>query len=246
MGSFYYPEGATTVNEGELRLKSTTTDKVFGSYDMAVVGTGVLSGRGTLHNIAVNSGATLHPGLVSSSTLLGAISSANGIYCYAGSKLHFTLFANKNGGTDVDGGVTRTYMNVASTLSLEGDLVIDAKSAYLKNAKVGDTFVLWIAKKFEGTPTTVTLPTLPEGLEWDTTDLYKPTGVLKVVVSTGISNLKSDVTFNGIVYTTNGIKIGNIVTTRAKAQADIKALGVIPGIYVVRGAQGGVLKVMVK
>ena len=239
-------KGATTVNEGELRLKSTTTDKVFGSYDLAVTGSGVLSGRGTLHNIAVNSGATLHPGLVSSSTLLGAISSANGVYCYNGSKLYFTLFTNKNGGADSDGGLTRTYMNVASTLSLAGDLVVDAKTTYLKNAKAGDFFVLWIAKKFEGAPTSVTLPALPDGLEWDTTDLYKPTGILRVALATGISNLKSDATFTGTVYTTNGIEVGNIVTTRAKVQGDIKALGVRPGIYVVRGTQGGVLKVMVK
>ncbi len=230
--------GQSTVNGGVLNLNMpTVATACLGNYPLYVSGSGTLAGRATLYSIYVNNGGTLRPGYYYSAYSYGAMKATNGIYCKAGSKVKFFL-RNANG-TDT----SLSYLVSNSGLNISGDIVVEALSSLV--FKEGDSFVLWKAKSFSGTPTSLTLPELPAGLEWDTSSLYQATGILKVVVPTGISHLSASDRFDGTVYTTSGVKVGCLSTTKATMKKDIKAMGVPAGVYVIR-VKGESVKVIVQ
>lgn len=230
--------GTTTVNGGVLNLNnSASKEEFFGAYDMVVSGSGTLAGQALLHNIIVNNGGTLKPGNYTSSIPSGALKSASSIFCYEGSTAKFFLYNNK------DLNNSHTSLAADGTFSMDGEIVVEAYKNY--KAKAGDTFTLWKVQSFSGVPSKLTLPELPAGLNWDISDLYKPTGVLRVVVATGISHLAANEAFTGDVFTVNGMKIGTVTTTKAQAQNAVKALGVADGVYIIRVA-GEAMKVTVK
>lgn len=230
--------GASSVNGGVLNLSnSAKKEQFFGSYSTTVSGTGTLAGQALLYGITVNAGGTLKPGNYTSSIPTGSLKTTSGVFCNEGSKAKFFLYNNKNGAT------SRSYLEVGGTFQLNGDLVVEAYSKYAP--KAGDSFTLWTANNFMGTPSSVTLPKLPSNLAWDTSDLYKTTGVLKVVAATGISQLGVNDEFTGSVYTVGGVKVGELTTTKATALKDLKTMGVASGIYFIRVA-GETLKYTVK
>ena len=230
--------GQTTVNAGVLNLNMAKVSTVaLSSYPVSVTGSGMLAGQATLYSINVNSGGTLRPGYYYSSYAYGALKATNGIYCYAGSTVKFFLRNANNTSTSY------SYLTSDAGLRISGDIIVEASTS--KTFKAGDTFTLWTANSFTGTPTSLTLPELSEGLEWDTSSLYAATGVLKVIATTGISHLSANDQFEGTVYTTSGVKVGSISTTKATMRKDIKAMGVPTGVYILR-VKGESVKVMIQ
>ena len=232
--------GLTTVNGGILNLYAPrVTTLFFGENGVSVTGTGILAGMAAVYSINVNNGGTLRPGYYSPSAqyAYGALKATNGIYCYSGSNVKFYL-RNGNGGDS-----SRSYLVSESGLSINGKIVVEKYSSYVP--KVGDTFVLWTAKSFSGTPASIILPELPSGMEWDTSALYQPTGVLKVIVSTGIKQISDNEMFVCSVFTTSGVKVGNLRTNKQSMRRDVKNLGVPAGIYIVR-VGGESVKITVK
>ena len=107
----------------------------------------------------------------------------------------------------------------------------------MKKVTDGEKFTLWNAQSFDGTPTSITLPELPEGFQWDTSELLKPTGIIKAVaVVSGISALPADGTFEGAVYNLGGVKIADITTTKATVENDIRNIAG-PGAYILRSGK---------
>ena len=232
--------GQTTVNEGVMNLyMPSSTTPCLGKYPIAITGSGILTGIATVYSINVNDGGVLRPGYysISANYAYGALKATNGIFAYAGSTVKFWLRNAK--GTDT----SRSFLSTESSLVLEGDVVVEKDHSL--NLKAGDSFTLWKAKSFSGTPSSLTLPELPAGLEWDTSKLYQPTGILKVVVSTGISKISANEEFEGTVYTLSGTKVGTLRTTKANMKADLKALGIADGVYIVRVA-GESIKVAIQ
>ena len=218
--------GITTVNGGVLNLNNTASaEKFFGNYETAVSGTGILAGRALLHGVTVNKGGTIKPGNYTSSIPTGCLKSANSIYCYEGSTAKFFLYNNKGTAT------SRTYLDVASTLSIAGDIVVEAYGKYVP--KIGDTFTLWTAATFKGEPTSITLPELPEGMQWDTTELLQPTGIIKIAEATGIDGITAKGEFEAKVYTVDGVLLGIISSNKDNLVKDITKLGV-QGVCVVK------------
>ena len=58
---------------------------------------------------------------------------------------------------------------------------------------------------------TLNLPTLPSGLYWDTSDLLKPEGILRVTDQqpTAIHGVKTDAANDGKTYTLSGMPMEN-------------------------------------
>lgn len=230
--------GGTTVNAGVLNLtNSAQTQLFFGDYDVTVFGSGTLAGVAYLNNVYVNNGGTIAPGNYINNIKINCLKTKGSIFCYEGSTAKFFI---RNNGNIIS---SRSFLDVGSSLSIKGNIVVEAYSNY--SAKAGDEFTLWTAGSFSGTPANITLPTLPSGLEWDTTGLLNTTGIIKVVVATGISGLSDDAQFSGVLYTVNGIKIGDITTTKSTASSDVKEKVSNSGIYVIRVA-GDSFKVVVK
>ncbi len=230
--------GATTINGGVFNMNDTKySAEFFGKFNVAVTGTGVLAGKGLVYSATVTSGGTLMPGNYTSVMRNGALKSTGNITCNKNTVAKFSVVNGNKMST------SRSFLEVGGTLTINGDIVVEAYKNY--KAKDGDTFVLWTAKKFNGTPTSLVLPELPAGLEWDNSELYGATGVLKVVTATGIAHLTADTEFTGAVYTISGIKVANITTTKARLSQDLKSLGVGAGVYVIRVGKE-VIKVTLK
>ena len=229
--------GITTVNGGVLNLNNAaSTEKFFGNYATAVSGSGILAGRALLHGVTVNTGGTIKPGNYTSSIPSGCLKSANSIYCYTGSTAKFFLYNNKGTAT------SRTYLDVAGTLSIAGDIVVEAYSKYVP--KVGDTFTLWTATTFKGEPTSITLPELPEGMQWDTTELLQPTGIIRIAEVTGIGGISCEGEFEAKVYTTDGMLIGTVTTDKDNLVKAVTKLGA-KGVCVVK-ANNQVVKIVIR
>ena len=88
-------------------------------------------------------------------------------------------------------GIIVPSIEIAGTLSVAEAITI-THSGY--EFKAGDTFVLWKAGNFQSNSNTVVeLPELPDGLYWDTSELLKKEGRLKVTdMPTGIREVRSE------------------------------------------------------
>ena len=119
----------------------------------------------------------------------------------------------------------------ANSLIMNGTVVVTLGSTYLP--KSGDMFTLWTAEDFGGTPLW-SLPQLPSGFYWDTTDLEK-SGVLRVTdTPSAISLIAADAQVDCEVFTITGIRLGAFQSQRRQIQAGVKKLGVVSGTYIVR------------
>lgn len=224
------------INGGLLYLNSATEDVLIPSLTVNVADSGMVGGRGCLQSVMFDRGTMLRPGIEQSSFRYGAFKAKGSITMNDGSHLQLFVINARDGNND------HSWIE-ATTLTLNGEVTLEAYAGYIPVA--GDEILLWKAENVSGAPSAINLPELPEGLEWDTSDLMKPTGVVRVVESTGIGNIAYDTEFKGIVYTMAGIKVGDITTTKATMQNDVKVLGVEKGVYCIHTING-VIKVIVK
>jgi len=176
----------------------------FGSATANVTGDARLMGMGTVGNVRVYEGGSVEPGTVTSTRHYGAITSTGFMYFYPDTKLNLNVYkvlTNDNG---------RSFIVVSGKLELNGEINIGMGSEYEPAA--GDEFVMWKCGALSGTPTAINLPTLPEGLYWDTSDLMKTTGILRVTdVPTGIKGVYANDTKDGKYYTIDGRSVENPV-----------------------------------
>ena len=113
---------------------------------------------------------------------------------------------------DISATVTRTRntsnntrITVDGALSLTGTVHVKLTGTYVN---AGETITLWTAGSFVGSDVTFDLPQLPEGLEWDTTGLLNKNGVLKIVESTAVNDLPTDIRDQApAIYTLGGQRI---------------------------------------
>ena len=87
----------------------------------------------------------------------------------------------------VKGLISNTYIEVAGTLLVKNNITVALKGSL----KVGDEVVLWKCGSLQTSSNlVVNLPELPEGLYWDTSELLKKDGKLKVTdTPTGIGGV---------------------------------------------------------
>ena len=128
------------------------------------------------------------------------------------------------------GNNTNTKISVAGTLSVTGSIHVTWAGT---QPKLGEEVTLWTASRFSAASTVeLNLPTLPTGLYWDTSDLLKPTGILRVTdqAPTGIETLNTECGTLGDdhYYTLDGIRIS------VPSASSVKS--VLPkGIYIRNG-----------
>ena len=109
------------------------------------------------------------------------------------------------------GSSTNTKISVAGTLSVTGSINVTWSGT---QPKLGEEVTLWTANRFSASSTVeLNLPTLPNGLYWDTSNLLKPTGILRVTDQdlTGIETLTMErgILSDSHYYTLDGIRIDN-------------------------------------
>ena len=230
------------VQGGTLNINSSATsitadNRWFGAQTVSVTNGGCFAGRGVVEKILVNDGGTLQPGNAANSIQYGALKTASGCYLYKGAKVLFNIYS------------TKLYPSLGTdgTLSLADGTTVAVALNSKYAPKAGDTFTLWDVNTLSASADGVTLqlPALPNGLAWDTTELFQQKGLLKVVTATGINQLTADAVFHCEVFKINGARVGVLTTTKARLNEDIRGLHVEPGLYLVK-AGATTMKVLVK
>lgn len=217
--------GDVTVEGGVLNMSGTTTATTafFGANNnISVYEEATLAGVARINDASIYEGATLAPGNYTFSSPFDGIAATN-IYMYSGSTLRVNMRNGKNNEK------SRTFLAVSSRLKLQGVTLELTMSSSYKPA-VGDSAVLWTAKYFEQSNITLKLPELPEGLEWDTTDLLNAQGVIRIVAAqveptpTPVSTIRA-----------NNTKVDNRIFDILGRYVGTDKNALKPGIYIQNG-----------
>ena len=177
--------------EGTLNFQNNKT----GQYDPLLQWNNSYGlGKATLTGIFNNNGKNVTVG-----TILGN-ANLSGSGTYNAQNLSLKI-------TKVRGTATVTTIEVANTLSVTGDINITL--AGTGTPRNGEEFQLWkVGRLTTTTDVKINLPTLPEGLYWDTTDLLKATGILRITDQpTGINAIDADTKNDGKYYTLSGVSV---------------------------------------
>jgi fibronectin-binding autotransporter adhesin len=165
--------GSTTVESGTLQVDGQITASPITVIGGNLVGNGSIGGA-----VVIGSGATLSPG----DSAIGQLTMTSSLQLDFGSTNYFEI-DKANGNNDA-------ILGLAS-VSYSGDLIVANLGGPLA---AGDTFVLFAATPgtYFGTFNTITLPTLPTGLVWNTDNLLvdgsiSVTGPTLNVVNNGTS-----------------------------------------------------------
>ena len=187
-----YMQGDWSQFEGTLNFKYTKT----GSYDPAILWDNTKGlGNATVSGTFDNCGKNVAIGTISGdATLMG-----NGTYTATNLSLKVTRGR---------GNSTNTKISVTGTLSVTGSINVTWAGT---QPKLGEEVTLWtVGKLSTSSALELNLPTLPTGLYWDTSDLLKPTGILRVTDQpTGITDVKMNRWNDGYIYTLDGVRVEN-------------------------------------
>jgi autotransporter-associated beta strand protein len=214
--------GTVTVKEGTLQADNVGgTTSSTGTASLTVEDGATLTGRGYIGNsgVVIKSGGTFRPGRNYASTLtVGCNVNIN-----EGGVMEFRINSSNN-----------SSVTIEKVLLFNGTLRILAVSS--KTFKAGDTFTFWTCKTYNKKYTpTLELPELPEGLEWDTSELFSTTGTLKVVESTtAINKVTNDSRADVVVYNINGTEAARFTTTYGLVYATAADTDLPNGLYLLR------------
>lgn len=162
--------GTISLSAGTLCLNnSKATKPMLGTGTVTAKSGTTLCGAGQVGgNVTVMSGATLRPG-VKETSISGTLDFASkNVTVASGATLRFFI----------SGASLYTKLTNIGTFTLLGDLVINLREE-ASGLAVGKEFTLWTAKTGKVEWSSIALPTLPEGLYWDITDLAA-NGILRV------------------------------------------------------------------
>lgn len=230
-------QGQLVVNEGTLAFALSTSTTAVGST-LAVNRNARLTATGMVTSLTLNDNAYFSA-VSPSNADKGGIFKTGAMFLMGKNTTADFVINAKNGTT-----VSNSQVQCGNFLYL-GHVNVRLADGY--SPAVGDSICLWTCTRVMQAPSSVTLPELPAGMAWDSTALTNNStaGYLKIVATTGISELPFDEDAIVEVFTMSGIKVGQFKSARAGLARQLKALGFGSGTYIVRSASGSG-KIMVK
>ena len=228
--------GATAVKEGTLLVANTGKSvSATGTGNLTVYDGAVLTGSGHIGNkkVTIANGGTFRPGL----NYIGRLAVASDIGLQKGGVIEWRL----NSKTSV---VTLTEVD---DMVLDGTVRVILKDGFVP--ELGHSFELWNSKEVDaGSAPLLDLPELPEGLAWDTTDLFTTAGILRVIDATGIRLESWDEEVRVTVVTLDGVQVGAFNCAYNQIEETMDATSLSQGIYLVKieGKKGSVVQKILK
>ena len=203
---------ALYVNGGSVRINSTST-LAHGEYTTQINNGGRLYGAHYLKNCYINNGGLLDVCSTTKST--GTSKIDNLITLYSGGNMN--MYLRTNGSSTYSSKITAVTLNLRGNLNIKPVSDIEGATQVFEPA-IGQSFTLWEVTnlKTDESSLVITLPKLPNGMDWDTSELLAPKGILKIVK--GI--LRGDVNDDGLV---NGTDIQAVINFIVEGQYDEKA-----------------------
>ena len=230
--------GTLTVEEGSVSFTDDARESQFFG-NVTVKGSGTLHGYGLLPNLTLENGGKA----MLSDNLLG----------WPGT-MQVVTTCNAKVGSIVDviiDGVASNSLLQAKFLTLNGTVKVELEGY---TPKKGDAFTIWKGtNSISGTPT-LELPALPEGLNWDTSELVAAdgkalkTGVLKVTDTalTAVSGIGTDNPVSCEVYTLGGMFVTSFKAPVGQLRTMVSSLPLQPGTYLLQPQGRPAFKVVVK
>lgn len=228
--------GATAVKGGTLLVANTGKSvSATGTGNLTVYDGAVLTGSGYIGNkkVIIANGATFRPGL----NYIGRLAVASDIELQQGGVIEWRL----NSKTSV---VTITEVD---DMVLNGTVRVILKEGFVP--ELGHSFELWNCKEVDaGSAPLLELPELPEGLAWNTTDLFTPAGILRVIDATGIRLESWDEEVRVTVVTLDGVQVESFECVYNQIEETMDATSLSQGIYLVKieGKNGSVVQKILK
>lgn len=225
--------GTITISEGTIYLKKVgrSTRKLLGSGKLVINSGAKLVGAGNLYNRPTNLYGTLQPGYPGALTSNGCELCFNekNLKVYEGSEMIFEIESASLYGKITD----------IATLSIEEACTITVTIDDSYSPSDGDTFQLWEAatNTVDSTMLTLSLPTLPDGYEWDTTEITS--GVLSIKSTTAIRVINYSEPLECEVYNLLGMKVAIFSAYNNDIQQTINELSLEKGIYIVKAGNNG-------
>lgn len=214
--------GSLEVREGVLRFNNATVNTLVAEGALSITDQGQVMARGLANELIMSGNAQLSPVNYLNPTVVGKFKVNKACSISDQATVNFRIAS----------ATSCSLLLVGTDLTYNGVVNVILNNNYVPTA--GDTFTLWEAASFSGTPEVV-LPELPAGLAWDTSGLLSSTGVLKITSTTGISTIKSDASCQAKVYTTSGQFVRELeCVVKSKLAATLKELGLQSGVYIVR------------
>ena len=215
-------KGSLEINEGTLRFNNAAVSTLLTEGAVSVTGTGRIVARGLVNELNMQDNAQLSPVNYLSTSVAGKFKVNNACNINGEASVNFLVAS----------ATSYSQLLVGSTLNYNGVVNVKLGANYVP--AVGDSFTLWTAGTFVGTPT-LNLPELPAGLVWDTSELFGATGVLKIASTTGISHISSGTVCQAQVYTTAGHYVTSLDSVvKGQVASALKELGYQAGVYIVR------------
>lgn len=227
--------GTVNINEGRLRLSTyySTTSIINGTVN---INDGAeLIGNGTVKTLVLNAGSTVTPGTPSINDFKGFVRTKETFNAKVGSTINLCIYNNGTSNYSRSFIATEKFMFLNSTVNV----TLDAGYA----PAVGDEISLWTAPngQYSGNPV-MNLPTLPAGMEWDTTELNTNKGLLKIKVGSGISSLSTNEPVRCRLFTTGGVLVAEFEATAGDVNAKLRELPITGGAYILKAYNGTSVK----
>lgn len=227
--------GSLEINEGILSFNETSAKTLVAGSTTKITGTGHVMGKGLLQSIQMSGEGQLTPGSATTEGSVGTIKTNTLLRADKGSTINMIIARKTSAGR-----IVNSYLEVGSYLTVNGNLNIRMLDTY--TPEKGDSICLWTCTTFKGSPS-ITLPELPEGLAWDTSNLLAEQGILRIVAdAAGISEIGYGEEMKCSVYTIGGIFVAELKSTVSELGANLKKQGVAPGLYIVRMTANGIAK----
>ena len=220
--------GKATISEGAICLnKSAAKSGMLGTGALTIADGTSLYGVGMLSNssIVVSKGGLLRPGLKESSTSGVLKLSDKNLTINDGATIRFYIGSRS----------LYTKLTDVGVLSLRGTLKVELREETV--LEDGYEYQLWTSSSTRLATTTVyDLPTLPEDLAWDTSDIES--GILRVVKSNAIHTVDAEKEVSCIVYGTDGVECARYACRYTEVMQHLHEIGLPKGVYLVHMASG--------
>lgn len=219
--------GSITVEEGTLASYSATyKTKLNGANSVTLKGTSKFRGGSYVNSFIMYDNSSLEL-IKTLSSATPATFTTDGVFSGAAN----TMVTFK-----LSSATSYSKLVIGSNIAMPNMTVVLADNY---TPKAGDSFTLWTCKKLVTAPSSITLPTLPTGLYWDTTGLKDVEGVLRVTSDpTSINSLSSSQSIRYEVYTVGGVRLGCVYATKAGLHRAVRQLTRQSGSYIVRSDNG--------
>ena len=228
--------GATAVKGGTMLVVNTGKSvSATGTGDLTIYAGSELTGRGYIGNkkVVIANGGIFRPGL----NYIGRLTVTSDVELQKGGVIEWRLNSESN----------VTTITGVGEMVLNGTIRVVLKDGVVP--ELGHSFELWNCEELDAESVPLLeLPELPEGLAWDTTDLFTSEGILRVIDAAGIRLKSWNEEVRVTVVTLDGVQVDAFKCAYNQLKETLDATSLPQGFYLLKieGMNGSTVQKILK